>query len=88
MITLTDRLMRRKARLAAEQIVEGGMTAEQFERFWKDQGEAACLADMADAGELDDPKPEKPFSQMTAAEKVAYRDQHGNDEFCRKIQKG
>lgn len=88
MSNLSEKLLQHKAAAAADSIGDGKMTAAEFENFWRDGGEAVALAELHREGMTDDPPVEKKVSEMTPDEKVAYRNQHGNEAFCRKIQKG
>ncbi|NLV43179.1 MAG: hypothetical protein GXY07_01620 [Candidatus Hydrogenedentes bacterium] len=80
-MTLSERLLERKAAAAIEHIGAGG-DAESFEKLWQ-RIESLELASIAM-----NPEGEQDIRRMSMAEKVALRESIGDAEFTRRIQEG
>lgn len=78
-MTLSERLLERKAAAAVEHIGAGG-DAESFEKLWQ-RIESLELASIAM-----NPEGEQDIRRMTAAQKVELRAKIGDKEFTRRIQ--
>ena len=78
-MTLSERLLERKAAAAVEHIGAGG-DAESFQKLWQ-RIESLELAHC-----VLNPQPEQDIKRMTMTEKVALRESIGDAEFTRKVQ--
>ena len=80
MTTIAERLLRARARMAAEMCGEAGMTPGEFNKAW------AELEPLELAKIYGTPEPEpKPLSDMTPSEKTEWRLRYGDAAFIAKI---